>query len=116
MSKSNEAFWWSLFSAGGVMSALFIPVIILVTGFLLPTTDSARAVEHYEHVSSIVGWWPVSIVLLGVISLSMFHCVHRIRHVLMDFGLRRFDLMLMIICYGGAFSGTLATAYLLWKI
>ncbi len=116
MSKSNEAFWWSLFSAGGVMSALFIPAIILVTGFMLPTTDSTRAVEHYEHVSSTVGWWPVSIVLLGVISLSMFHCVHRIRHVLMDFGLRRFDLLLMIICYGGAFSGTLATAFLLWKI
>ncbi len=116
MSKSNEAFWWSLFSAGGVMSALFIPAIILVTGFLLPTTDSPRAVEHYEHVSSSVGWWPVSIVLLVVISLSMFHCVHRIRHVLMDFGLRRFDLVLMIICYGGAFSGTLATAFLLWKI
>ena len=46
----------------------------------------------------------------------MFHCVHRIRHFLMDFGLRRFDLQLMIICYGGAFSGTLATAFLLWKI
>ncbi len=116
MSRSNEAFWWSLFSAGGVMSALFLPAIILATGFLLPTNDSARAAEHYQQVSSVVGWWPVSIVLLGVISLSMFHCVHRIRHVLMDFGLRRINLLLMIICYGGAFAGTVATAFLLWKI
>ena len=98
------------------MSALFLPAIILVTGFLLPTTDSDLAAERYEHVSAGVRWWPVSIVLLGVMSLSMFHCVRRIRHVLMDFGLRRFDLQLMIICYGGAFSGTLATAFLLWKI
>lgn len=98
------------------MSALFLPAIILVTGFLLPTTDSDLAAERYEHVSAVVGWWPVSIVLLGVMSLSMFHCVHRIRHVLMDFGLRRFDLLLMIVCYGGAFAGTLAAATLLWKL
>ncbi len=98
------------------MSALFLPAIILVTGFVMPMSDEARAVEQYEQISSVVGWWPVSIVLLGVISLSMFHCVHRIRHVLMDFGLRSFDILLKIICYGGAFAGTLATAFLLWKL
>ncbi|MES4792526.1 MAG: fumarate reductase subunit D, partial [Chloroflexota bacterium] len=30
--RSNEAFWWSLFSAGGVISAFLLPITILITG------------------------------------------------------------------------------------
>ena len=36
MTYSREAFWWSLFSAGGVLAALFLPAIILVEGVLDP--------------------------------------------------------------------------------
>ena len=36
MKRSNEAFLWSLFSAGGVMAALFVPALVLVTGLVLP--------------------------------------------------------------------------------
>ena len=36
MKRSSEAFWWALFSAGGVMAALFVPAFVIVTGFLLP--------------------------------------------------------------------------------
>ena len=34
--KSNEAFWWSLFSAGGVASAMFMPACLVVVGVILP--------------------------------------------------------------------------------
>ena len=40
MTKTNEAFWWSLFSAGGVMSALCLPALIVATGLILPFTAS----------------------------------------------------------------------------
>ncbi len=37
MKRSNEAFWWSLFAAGGVLAALFVPVLVVMTGFVLPS-------------------------------------------------------------------------------
>ena len=44
MVKSNEPVWWSLFSAGGVVAALFIPITLILTGLAVPlgwtTTDS----------------------------------------------------------------------------
>ncbi len=116
MSKSNEAFWWTLFSAGGVMTALFIPAIIVATGFLLPTADSAVAAERFEHVYSAAAGWPVRVVLFVVLGLSFFHCAHRIRHTLMDLGLRHIVGLLMLVSYGGASVGTLAAAILLWKL
>ena len=36
MAKSNEPIWWSLFSAGGVVAALLVPVRIFLTGIAWP--------------------------------------------------------------------------------
>jgi fumarate reductase subunit D len=105
--RSNEAFWWSLFSAGGVMSALFVPVLIVLTGFVLPFVgDSAT---NYRRVSHALSFWVVRIVLLGVVTLSFFHCAHRIRHVLPTVGLRMSPGLLAVVCYGTAFAGAVAT-------
>ncbi len=109
MKRSNEAFWWSLFSAGGVMAALFVPASIVVTGLVLPVRGGE---DSYETVHGLVSWWPVRIVLFGVVFLTMFHCAHRIRHILMDFGLRAASTPLAVICYGGALTGTVIAAYL----
>ncbi len=114
MSKSNEAFWWSLFSAGGVLAALFIPGIILVSGFLLPTADPVQAAERYANIHGIISWWPVRAVLFLVIFLSFFHCAHRVRHTLMDVGLRRVEGPLMAVCYISAFVGSVTAAIVLF--
>ena len=34
--RSNDAFWWALFGAGGTMAAFFLPVLLLLTGLLIP--------------------------------------------------------------------------------
>ncbi len=87
--KSNEAFWWSLFSAGGVMSALFLPVMVILCGLVLPWQSGVHDRRAaYEHIHGLVSWWPVRLVLAGVIALSFFHVAHRIRHVLIDLGWR----------------------------
>ena len=115
MSRSNEAFWWSLFSAGGVMAALFVPGLILSTGFLLPLSGDPE--KNYRHLQSVLsgGWWqwPLRAVLFGVILLSFFHCAHRIRHTLMDLGLRRFELLLKAVCYTAALGGSIVAGLLL---
>ena len=105
--RSNEAFWWSLFSAGGVMSALFVPVLIVLTGFVLPFVGDPAG--SYHRVAHALSFWMVRIALLGVVTLSFFHCAHRIRHVLPTVGLRITPGLLAVLCYGGAFAGSVAT-------
>ncbi len=116
LTKSNEAFWWSLFSAGGVMAALFVPVMVLVTGLVLPFLGTGDPEARYIQAMSLVSSWLVRIVLFVVIFLSFFHCAHRIRHVLMDLGLRRAGTVLMICCYSGALAGTVAAGFLLARL
>lgn len=116
MKRSDEAFWWALFSAGGVMAALFVPAFVIVTGFLLPVGDAMVAAERAGNLAAAVGWWPVKLALLGIIALSLVHCAHRIRHTLMDLGMRRYSGLLKLPCYGGALAGTVWAALLLWGI
>ncbi len=108
MKRSSEPFWWSLFSAGGVMAALFVPGLMIVSALVLPS----RRVS-YEEIHGLVSWWPVRIAIFIVVSLSFFHCAHRIRHILMDVGLRAVPSVLAAACYGGALAGTAAAGYLL---
>ncbi len=116
LTKTNEAFWWSLFSAGGVMAALFLPVMIFVTGFVLPFMMGEDVESQQDRMVSLVTFWPVRIALFGVILLSSFHCAHRIRHVLMDFGLRWAGVALMICCYGAAAGGAVAAGLILVRL
>jgi len=112
--KSNEAFWWSLFSAGGVLSAMFLPAFVVISGLILPNQSSADPGRApYEHLHGIVSWWPVRVLLLGVIGLAFFHVAHRIRHVLIDLGWRHHTAPLSLVCYGGAFAGAGTAAWLL---
>lgn len=114
MHKSKEAFWWSLFSAGGVMSALFVPVLIVLTGFVLPFVDPTRA--SYSRLLSAISFWPVRIILAGVICLSFFHCAHRIRHVAPSIGIRPSPALLYLVCYGAALAGAVATVIALVRL
>ena len=118
MSKTNEPFWWSLFGAGGVMAALFIPVMIFLTGMagVHSLDDSTRHVFSYEKLQTLFSHWLTKLFLLVVISLSFFHCGHRIRHTLVDVGLKGLKTPLMFLCYGGALAGGVICAILLWRI
>ena len=113
MSRSNEAFWWSLFSAGGVVSALFIPVFILMTGFILPFVSADHVAATYRRLHLIVSWWPVRIVLFVVLFFTFFHCAHRIRHVLISVGVGMGRVPLAVLCYSGALAGAVATVIVL---
>ena len=116
MSKSNEAFWWSLFSAGGVVAALCLPAIIVISGFVLPTASLKTGADRYRHIYQVLQLWPARIILFVIIFLSLFHCAHRLRHTLMDLGLRRVEGALMGLCYGGALAATVWTAVVLLRL
>ncbi len=116
MSRSREAFWWSLFAAGGVLASLLVPALVITTGFVLPTIDAGEAAERHEQLSNLLSSGFVKLVLVVVIGLAFFHCAHRIRHMLMDLGLRSYEKAVSALCYGGATLGLLISILIVTRI
>jgi fumarate reductase subunit D len=114
--RSNEPVFWSLFGAGGVLSALLGPILIFITGIAAPVgiwmPPEAMA---YPRVLAFAQSWPGKAALLAVISLFLWHAVHRIYHSLHDIGFRA-GRGAAVICYGFALAATLATGVLLLVI
>ena len=117
MTKTNEPFWWALFSAGGVVAAFVIPILIFLTGIpgLIGGASSLDGFQ-YENISGLLSRPLTKLFLFVAVSLPLFHCAHRIRHTLVDVGLKNFKLPLMVVCYAGAFGGTVLCAILLLRI
>jgi len=116
MSRSHEPILWSLFGAGGVLSALIGPILILVTGILVPLALGMPAdALSYPRVLAFAQSWIGKLLILAVISLFLFHAAHRIYHGLHDLGVHG-GTGLMTAAYGGALVGSFAAAYLLLAI
>jgi fumarate reductase subunit D len=113
--QSNEAFFWSLFSAGGVVAALLVPVQLFLFGLAFPM----RWIKDpgYEHLRALVGSPVVRIYLFLLCSLALFHWAHRFRYTLYDgLQVKHLNEVVFTICYGGALTGTVLAGYLLWNI
>lgn len=114
MKKNTEPFWWSLFGAGGVLSALFLPALLFLTGIAFPL--GWLKPPSYEHLLSLLQPIVSRLLLFGIITFSMFHWAHRFRFTLEDgLQLKRFDFMISVFCYGSAIVIALFTGYTLWK-
>jgi fumarate reductase subunit D len=108
MARSNEPIFWSLFSAGGVVAAFFIPVTLVLTGIVVPAgwieAESLR--QFFAHPFT-------RLCLFVLISLSLFHWAHRFRYALADLGLRNFSGILAVACYCTAVLGTVLAGFFL---
>src|SRR5262245_16814915 len=101
--RSLEPMLWLLFSAGGVVSALVLPVLVLLLGVAIPldwiTTPS------YEHLSAVVRHPITRLALFGICVLSLFHAAHRFRFTLYDgLQIKHLNEMIALFCYGGAIA------------
>ena len=113
MKRSNKPIFWSLFGAGGMLSALIGPALVFITGiaiplgFLLPreTLDYGRALAFAQS-----GFGKLA--TLVIISLFLFHGCHRMYHCLHDFGVH-VGAGLKALFHGFAAAGTLVAAWLL---
>lgn len=116
MKRSNRPIFWSLFGAGGMLSALVGPMLIFITGvavplgFLLP-----RDTLSYERMLAFAQNGFGKVVILVVIGSFLFHGLHRIYHCLHEVGLP-LGHGWMAVLHGLAALGTLVTAYLLVAI
>jgi succinate dehydrogenase subunit D len=114
MAKSNEPIWWSLFSAGGVVAALLIPIHIFLTGIAWPLGILPEQALEYSRVKSLLSHPLAQLYCLVLISLPLFHWAHRFRYTLIDLGLHGGRTPIAVLCYGAAIVGTIAGAMVLW--
>lgn len=115
MARSNEPYFWLLFSGGGMLAALALPALAFLLLVAMPLgwvaapshADLLRLLSH-----------PLSRAALFVlVSLSLFHWAHRFRFTLYD-GLQLAHLwgMIAAFCYGGAALGSLAAGWVLFTL
>jgi fumarate reductase subunit D len=104
--RSGEPLVWLLFSAGGVMAALFMPVLAFLFAFAIPF--GWIDVPTVSHLRGILAT-PVAFVgLLGIFVLALIHSAHRFRYTLYD-GLQiKYRRTVAALCYGGAVLGSVA--------
>lgn len=116
MKRSHEPIFWSLFGAGGVLSALIGPALILITGVLAPLAIvlSPDALS-YAHVHAFVLHPLGKLAVLAVIALFLFHGCHRMLHSLHDLGVHAGH-GAAVFFYGFATVGSLVCAALLLAI
>ena len=107
-------FWWFMFSQGGVLAALLIPVHIVVQGILGPLGVVKVVDRHYDTWISILGNPIVKLYLLVLISLPFFHFAHRLRYLLVDLGVPAAkSFPAQVVFYGAAILVTLVTIWVL---
>jgi fumarate reductase subunit D len=111
--RSNAPIFWSLFGAGGVLSALLAPVLVYITGIAVPTgAGMPPEALAYPRVLAFAQNLGGKAALFVVIALFLWHAAHRIYHCLHDFGVHP-GTATKVVLYGSAFAGSAAAACLL---
>lgn len=98
MTRSNKPILWLPFAAGGLLAALIIPALILLTGLLMPL---GLVRLPYEKVLAFAHNPIGKLILFGTVALSAWHAAHRLRMTAHDLGLGG-AFLVQSICYGSA--------------
>jgi fumarate reductase subunit D len=106
MARSNKPMLWLPFAGGGLVAALIIPVLILITGVLVPL-----GVLHlrYETIAAFAHNPLGKLIVLGAVALPAWHAAHRLRMTAHDLGLGS-GIAIKATCYGTAWLLILAAA------
>lgn len=111
--RHPEPLLWMLFSAGGVVAGMLMPILILLFGIAFPLGWLAPP-THAQMAATLANPL-VRVVLFSLIALSLFHWAHRFRHTLYDgLQIKHLNEVVAVVSYGGAIVGSAMAAYLLW--
>ena len=106
---------WLLFSAGGMASAMLMPALLLMFGFVFPLGWIAE--PDHARLSAIVMHPVTRLVLFGVMMVSLFHWAHRFKYTLYDgLQVKHLNELINTFCYGGAIVGSIIAAWILWRL
>ena len=115
MKTSNEPFWWALFGAGGTLSSICVPVLLVLTGLAIPL--GIVDAPSYRDALALVLHPLTRLFVFALVSLSFFHGAHRFRFTLNDTVLAHsLHSLFAIVCYGSAIVGTVLTGVVLWRL
>lgn len=96
MARSNKPLLWLPFAGGGLVAALLTPVLILITGVLVPL---GFVHLHYETIAAFAHNPIGKVVLFGAVALPLWHAAHRLRMTAHDLGLGG-GIAIKSACYG----------------
>ena len=114
--RHPEPFLWLLFSAGGVMSAMLMPILLLLFGIAVPlrwmTAPEPRSTSCAFSSNPLT-----RLALVALAVLSLFHWAHRFRHTLYDgLQIKHLNEVIALVSYGVAVAGSVAAVYVIWRI
>jgi fumarate reductase subunit D len=112
MARSNKPILWLPFAAGGLVAALIIPVLILITALLMPLGILPLP---YEKMVALAQNPLGKLILFGAVALPAWHAAHRLRMTAHDLGLGG-GAVVQALCYGSAGVLILAAAAALLRI
>ena len=110
--RSPDPYLWLLFSAGGVLSALLMPVLVLLFGLVFPLGWISP--PGHDDLLGLLRNPVTRIVLFVLCALSLCHWAHRFRYTLFDgLQIKHLNELINVACYGVAIIGSVAAGYLL---
>lgn len=110
---SNKPIIWSLFAAGGTVTALLTPVLVLLIALAVPLGLLPAEMFSYARMQILLESPLVRLIVFGILFLSLWHAAHRMRITVHDFGLRS-DGPAAVVFYGVAAVGTVFLAIALF--
>ena len=113
--RQIEPLLWLLFSAGGMLSALLMPSLVLLFGLAFPLHWLPQ--PAYVRLLGVLRHPLTRLALVALCTLSLFHWAHRFRYTLYDgLQIKHLNEIVNTLCYGGAIAGSLAAAYLMVRL
>ena len=111
--RSNAPIFWGMFGAGGMLAALFGPMLVFITGLAVPLgLLLPSGAMGYQKMLGFAQNFIGKGFILAVISLFLWHAAHRIFHSLHEIGIHG-GLVAKLLTYGVAFAATVISAVLL---
>lgn len=113
--RQLEPLAWLLFSAGGVVAALLLPVLAVLFGLAFPL--GWLSPPSHSHMLALLRPTLVRLGFWAVLTLCLLHWAHRFRYTLYDgLQVKHLNEIINLVCYGGALLGSAVAAWELLRL
>ncbi|MBX2800749.1 MAG: fumarate reductase subunit D [Myxococcales bacterium] len=111
-----EPILWSLFGAGGMVSAFLVPAHIVIFGLMFPLGYVTAEAMSYEAMLELVQNPLVKVYLMILIALPLFTFAHRTRFTLHELNMKGGDSIYAPLLYGSAVVGAALSAWVIFSV
>jgi succinate dehydrogenase subunit D len=113
--RSNRPLGWLVFGTGGFLVAFLLPAQIFLYGIAIPL--GLVPDPGYQSTLELLRQPLTRIYLFVMLAFALFHAAYRMKDTLADMlDMRKIEIVLAYLCYGGAVAGTVAALWLLYWV